>query len=327
VQQWHVFATVYEMVNALLDGILDGAIAGLTTWVVPVLLAAAVAYIGWQAIAWTITGQMDPARFVPVLLRIAIVITAVSSVGNYHQWVGDVMLQAPQELMNAVAGTNASAPDRFDKLWSDSWVGAQRIFAAIPTGWSDIGRAIIIGIIILLFLVVACVAIAYSFLVTLVALLTLKFGVALGPLFVACFAFPFTRRMGDNWLGVIASAVVTIAGVAVLLEMLVAVQEPMIAAVQAPPAALRDNVIAMTHSLFNCGIVFFIVGVLVRQVPAMARAIAGGVATRVEPYQHAAASAAHRAMASTKTAATAARGTARAVGARLNPAGRSRSIT
>lgn len=266
-------------------------LAATVAYVHPIVIAGAVAWIAAQAVA--VAYANTPMRTLyNGIFRIAVVIAVLQSVGTYNQWVGDVAQALPNEIANMLSGAhnNITAGQAFNNVLNAAFKAALTVWEHAPTYSLTI---IIIGIAIIGFLALAIMCIGAAALTYVASTVSLIFFIKIGPLFLALFAFPLTRRFGSGWVTAIVSAALTQILTVALLALLIGAEQQTITQMVTKSATGADpNVINELISLMLGGFLFWVVWELMKQAASFASSIAGGVHQRVGQFAEAAVSAA-----------------------------------
>ena len=143
-------------------------------------------------------------------------------------------------------------------------------------------KGIGLAIAVIIYWVVALAAIGVGFVVFLASHVLLALEIAIGPLFVALFAFPATRSFFNGWLSAVVSTVLAMVLIVALMSLMVQVETAEIARLAAAPSGA--NVIGQLGALLGVGALLGICGILSRQIPSVATGIAHGVYHNTNAY-------------------------------------------
>jgi type IV secretory pathway VirB6-like protein len=255
------------------------------------LLNATVAYVRpiviAGAVAW-IAAQNAPIRTLyNGIFRIAVVVAVLQTVATYNAWVGDVAQTFPNEIANMLSGTqnNITAGQAFNTILNTAFKAALTVWEHAPD-YSF--TTIVIGIGILGFLCLAIMCIGAAALTYTASTVILIFFIKIGPLFLALFAFPQTRRFGNGWVTAVVSAALTQIFTVALLALLIGAEQQTINQMVTKSATGADpNVINELISLMLGGFLFWVIWELMKQAESFASGIAGGVHQRVSQFAEA----------------------------------------
>ena len=200
--------------------------AALQGWVLGWFSIAVGAYL----VAILLMAALNPGSesstllFRKVFLAGAVWSIAASSAG-FAIYVAGFILGLVNGISNAIVGlfggaavTSASA---FDGAANQLIAIGVVVWGHIPKyGYVD---GFLLGGILLFYFLAAVIVVGFLFLLYLLSNVILGFLIAFGPIFVACFMFPFARRFFDGWLGVVMAAVVTQIFIVGLMTMFISV--------------------------------------------------------------------------------------------------------
>jgi type IV secretory pathway VirB6-like protein len=273
---WQFFQTLTTQLIAALQGATNGMVNGAVGYARPVVPAAAVAWLAFQAIA--VAHQAASVRsMVHGLIRMAVVIFLIQTVANYNQYVGTVAQTIPTQVGNALAAGGANTGNvgngtAFDTVSNAAIKAALTTYEAIPAFSLS---SIPLWIAVIGFIGVAVLAVTISYAVYLASTVLLMLLLAVGPLFVALFAFPQTQKFGAGWVAAVVSTIVTQILAIALLVLFVGVEQETIGRVTT--GGVAANFIDAVVALVECAALMLLISTLVKQTPAIAQSIAGGV--------------------------------------------------
>jgi type IV secretion system protein VirB6 len=211
------------------------------------------------------------------MIRAAIVVFLMQA-ANYNQYISTLARAIPNEVGNALAAAGANAGSvasgaAFDTVWNAA-------AKAGLTAWEQVPKyslsSIPLWFAIIVYLAIALVAIGVSFLVYLASTILLLLLLAVGPLFVALFAFPQTFKFASGWVAALVSAIVTQILALAVLAMFVATEQATIARITTD-VAVNGNFIDAIITLAEAALLMWLIATLVKQTPSIAQGIAGGV--------------------------------------------------
>lgn len=273
---WAFFAGLMTQLLGLVQNASNGMIAGALGYARPALLVGVTAWLAFQAVC--VANGVAPLRSLyHGLIRAAIVVFLMQA-ANYNQYITTLATAIPNEVGNALAaaGANAGAVASgaaFDTVWNAA-------AKAGLTAWGQVPKfslsSIPLWIAIIVYLAIALVAIGISFLVYLASTILLLLMLSVGPLFVALFAFPQTAKFGAGWVAALVSAIVTQILALAVLALFVVTEQATILRITAGVAA-DGNFIDAIVTLAEAALLMWLIATLVKQTPAIAQGIAGGV--------------------------------------------------
>jgi type IV secretion system protein VirB6 len=252
-------------------------------YVRPLVIACAVAWIATQALAVSYANASS-ATLLTGIFRIAVVVAVLQTAGTYNQWVGDVAQTLPNEIANTISGAqnNITTGQAFNTALNAAFKGALTVWEHAPKYSFTV---IIIGISVIGFLAIAIASIGSAALTYAASTIALIFFIKIGPLFLALFAFPQTRRFGSGWVTALVSAALTQIFTVGLLGLLMGAEQQTINQMVTKTATGADpNVIDELISLMLGGFLFWVIWELLRQAASFASSIAGGVHQKVNQF-------------------------------------------
>lgn len=325
---WSVFAWLLAQLEPPLLSTVDAMSGAMVSYVRPALQWGLIAYMAGKMLLMAIKpGREEMAEWETTLLLFAVVFFVAANVSGYTTYVRTLFLTTlPNDLGSAITGASGNVPlsgALFDGIWNKAWAAGLLAYRNLPFSV----KAIVLGVVIILFWGVALIATAVEFFVWFGSRVVLALLIGVGPLFVALAAFPFLRRIFERWLGAVLSCILLQVFSVALLTLVVGAENKLIAMMT---TTASDNPIAQLQMLFGGILLFVVCALIAKRLPGLAEAIGGGVAFEAMAIGRTAqgavmgaavggvAGAAAGAMAATK-------GATQAIRARMNPAGKSMS--
>lgn len=180
-------------------------------------------------------------------------------------------------IVGTFGGTAITGPGSFDAMANNMIAVGAVTMKHVP--WYAIVKGIGMLLIVDFFIIAAIIAIGLMFVLFMLSSVMLGFLLAFGPLFVACYMFPFTRQFFDGWLRTIVAAALTqifIVGLSTLFSVVVAaVLLPITAALNGadgPGGDIFPELVSLLVLLVTCAIFVW----LAFHVASLAQSIAGG---------------------------------------------------
>lgn len=270
---WTLFQTLGQEIQQPLLAMVDVMIAGLTGPVGQVVRVGVVVMIGWFMLKGVVTGGGNPwSDFERKLLLGGAVYLLCSQAANYHQWVADLFLQRMGQEITALIGGGGGQPitgKSFDDVWNTAYVAGLAVYKQLD--WTDIG----LQLLVVIFWVVSLLAIGLGFLIWMTSFVLLTLFIGTGPIFAACFAFPFVKSIAERWFGAMIAAVILQVFVVALLTILTKTEVAMIGQIA---SAGSGNAVQQLQLLLGGLALFFVCGLILLQLPAAASSLSGGLA-------------------------------------------------
>lgn len=270
----NIFTSVTSRVEAPFIGSVDALIAAFVAWLSGPLQAALVLYIALMGVLFLRGASQEPfGEVMGRVLRLCIIVWLCTNAAVYNQWVRDFFITTlPTEINGVAAGAVGGSPmtaAAFDSLWQRSIGVGMSVWSTL--GWSDIGPSLAV----LFMWVCAGLAVAFSYLVWLLARVGLGLVVAVGPIFIALGLFPATRALMERWVGQLINFVVLQVLVVVLLRLLIDSQEALITQIASTSASASGA--QRLQMLLAVSVLFIVCATMAMQLPSLASALAGGV--------------------------------------------------
>jgi type IV secretion system protein VirB6 len=257
----------------------NGMINGALGYVRPVLLVAITASIAFQAIA--VANNVAALRSLwHGVIRAAVVVFLLQGAAVYNQYVSNLATVIPTEVGAALATAgvntgNVANGAEFDVVLNAAIKAGLTVYDKIPDySVKTIGLCIAVVI----YWGIALGAIGISFAVYLASTLLLQLLLAVGPLFVALFAFPQAAKFGAGWVAGLVSVIVTqILAVAILVMFMAAETATVQRVTAAGVAGMAGNFVNGIIALGEGALLMVLISGLVKQAPGLAQGIAHGV--------------------------------------------------
>lgn len=260
------FADIEDTFTAPLDSFISSGSSNIASAVAGPLTVAVTLYIMITGIMMML-GKLDaPIREICLrVIKIGIILALVKESGTYQQFVTGIFFETlPNEITSALSTGSPISGSSLDGLLTKIQLTAVTIMS--KAGWDY--TIITYGMAALLLIVIALIALAVSFVVTLYAKVALSLVLALGPIFIACALFDATRRMTEAWFAQVLNFSVLQVLVVALGSLLVSVLD-----VQVNGAASVQDALMIPLSL---GATFVAAGYILYQLPSLASSLAGG---------------------------------------------------
>lgn len=268
---WALYQGIFDGIITPLLMSLQGMIGAVVGTIKPAVIALIILWLALAGIEMSVGHKTLQAMIKDILLAVFF-LGLLQSSAIYMQYVGDLFLTIIPNSASAAFGGQPSPIAGIDRVLTVAMNAAIRTYQAMPWTLS----AIPLGIGVVIFVIVAFVATGFTFGIYAVAVFTVVVCVFVGPIFVGLAAIPATRRFSIGWLSVIVSGVTTqVLALAVLL-LLTAAETVALGRVESV-VVTGGNSISMMIGLGQCGILMFLCTIVIKEIPALARAIGGGV--------------------------------------------------
>lgn len=284
--------------DALTAGIRGYVSMALTPWEILYFcgLALSIGYFG---------GGPHPKEAIRRCLIVALLGYLIVNAAAYNTYIRDVFLtKFPNDINTAISGAAINA-NAFDKLMEKAFTAGVVVFQNLPMSWISIP----IGCLIILYWGISLLCIFAGFLIYATAQELAAVCIPLGPLMLAFFMVAAVRGVAERWLSVLISSVLVQYLCVAITSLMITTEAALVTTFAGENG---DNIYDRAAGLVVAVLVFFGMAYMLKQIPAIALAIAGGIHFHVGAITG---STIGRAAETTKTVATtAATGGAGAVG-------------
>jgi type IV secretion system protein VirB6 len=267
VDGWTIFQALTDQLDGPLRDAVDGIINGLfpsVTQGFQVGLTIWLALLGYR-IGWGRGGDAIGTMLSSFVYAAAV--SAAMTVAVYHDDIEAVAFDLPNQIATAIGGGEFGA-NSFDDLSGRAWAGGLRVWQHLD--WRDIGMQFLVVV----FWLVSAISIAAGFGIWLASHLILSLLIAIGPLFIVLFLFPPFRGYCERWIGAVLSMITLQVLIAALLTLMIESERTLLGTLAQADGA---SPLPGARMLISAAILFIICAMILRELPGVAVAIAGGV--------------------------------------------------
>lgn len=266
----NLFEGMFSVVDRALDKYITDTATDLIAYITPMFTSMLIVWIaiwGYLMMFGKVSEPLQEGVF--RILRVGFIMTLGLTVGTYMGVVVDVLAHGPEKVAAVITGSNESAAAILDSLFS-------RVLAVADQAWDKAGvmsgdfGMYLVAILIMVFGGGVAIVVAFLLLASKVATTVL---LAIGPIFIIGLLFNTTQRFFESWLGMVINFGMLLVLGSAIGRMVIDVSEAFMGIVESSASSMAS----MTTSAYL--IAFFALGILVlKQVPAIASALGGGVA-------------------------------------------------
>ncbi|WP_048307757.1 type IV secretion system protein [Halomonas sp. PR-M31] len=266
----NLFEGMFSVVDQALDQYIVNTATDLIAYITPMFTSMLIVWIaiwGYLMMFGKVSEPLQEGVF--RILRIGFIMTLGLTVGTYMGVVVDVLAHGPEKVAAVITGSNGGAAAILDSLFS-------RVLAVADQAWDKAGvmsgdfGMYLVAILIMVFGGGVAIVVAFLLLASKVATTVL---LAIGPLFIIGLLFNTTQRFFESWLSMVINFGTLLILGSAIGRMVIDVSEAFMDIVESSASSMAS----MTTSAYL--IAFFALGILVlKQVPAIASALGGGVA-------------------------------------------------
>jgi type IV secretory pathway VirB6-like protein len=236
----------------------------------PVVLGMVTLWLGF--VAFDIANGTKTVQQAMRDFFIAGMVIGALQTAQYTQYVSDFFLHAVPNTVGAALGGQTSPVAGLDKVLNTAASAAGKAFEALPPLAL---KSIPLGLGIIVFIVLALASTGFAFAIYMTAAIINVAAIVIGPVFLALAAIPFTRRFAAGWFGVLVGGCVTQLLALAVIQLLSGAELNMIE--QIVGAAGNTNSLDMLWGLAQCGLLLALCTAVVKKIPDISTAIAGGV--------------------------------------------------
>lgn len=266
----NLFEGMFAVIDQALDQYIISTATDLIAHVTPVFTSMLIVWIaiwGYMLMFGKASEPLQEGVF--RILRIGFIMTLGLSVGTYMDVIVNVLADGPGQIAAVVTGSNGGVATILDQLFT-------RVLGLADQAWDKAGvmsgdfGMYLIAILIMVFGGGVSIVVAFLLLASKVATTVL---LAIGPLFIIGLLFNTTQRFFESWLGMVMNFGMLLILGSAIGRMVIEVSASFMDIVESS----TSNMASMTTCAYL--IAFFALGILVlKQIPAIASALGGGVA-------------------------------------------------
>lgn len=266
----NLFEGMFAVVDQALDQYVINTATDLIAYISPIFTSMLIVWIaiwGYLMMFGKVTEPLQEGVF--RILRIGFIMTLGLTVGTYMDVVVDVLAHGPESIAAVVTGSNGGAATILDNLFSRVLDVADQAWDKAGVMSGDFGMYLVASL-IMVFGGGVTIVVAFLLLASKVATTVL---LAIGPLFIIGLLFNTTQRFFESWLGMVMNFGMLLILGSAIGRMVIDVSEAFMNIVESSTSSMAN----MTTCAYL--IAFFALGILIlKQVPAIASALGGGVA-------------------------------------------------
>jgi type IV secretion system protein VirB6 len=267
----NLFEGMFAVVDQALDQYIINTATDLIAYISPIFTSLLIVWIaiwGYLMMFGKVTEPLQEGVF--RILRIGFIMTLGLTVGTYMGVVVDVLAHGPESIAAVVTGSNGGAATILDNLFSNVLGVADKAWDKAGVMSGDFGMYLV-AVLILIFGGGVTIVVAFLLLASKVATTAL---LAIGPLFIIGLLFNTTQRFFESWLGMVVNYGMLLVLGSAVGRMIIDVSETFMKIVESSSGGNMANMTTCAYLIS-----YFALGVLVlKQVPAIASALGGGVA-------------------------------------------------
>ena len=272
---FHFYSKMFTELNSALTTYVNDTAINVIEAITPVSRILFMTYVclwGWAMMRGVISEPIMDG--VGRIVRLALISGIALQIGNYNGFLADFLWNSPDALANYIGGSNSTS----NTSYLDSLMSKMYDFGEVYNLKAQANRAY--GIPDFSFLIIAFIiwtagllTTAYGAFLLVLSKMGLSIALGVGPIFVLLTLFEPTKRFFDAWLGQTLNYVFMVVLSAASIRLIMSILDYYLKDINL--AKISDPM--LDHAL--PAIVFSAIAALVlKQMPAMASALGGGVA-------------------------------------------------
>ncbi|PHM51286.1 type IV secretion system protein [Xenorhabdus sp. KK7.4] len=269
----NLFNRIFANIDAALSNYITETIGKVIGYATPLFTSMMILWIVMWGYLMLFSRVQEPLQDgVFRILRIGGILTLGLTAGTYMDIVVNALQKGPEHISAVVSGTTGTTANTLDALFT-------KVFNVAKAAWEKGG--VMNGnfglyLIALIVLVVGCgLTLFVAFLVLLSKFMTTIL-LGIGPLFIIGLLFNTTQRFFEAWLGMICNFGILLVLSASIGTLMISLADTYITRI-APTEIDAADMANLGDATMLC-LVFALCILIVRQVPAVASALGGGVA-------------------------------------------------
>ena len=267
----NLYKSIFSLVDQSLHNYVQQGSARLIQYLIPVFTSMILIWVaiwGYSMIFGRSEQPLQEGFF--RILRIGFILTLGLTVGHYNQLVVRFLSETPQLIASVLQGGKAQdAAHLLDNLYGQIFILADNAWRQGGVMNGNFGMYILA---MALLIIGSCLTLLVAFFI-LLSKVMVSVLLAIGPIFFVLLLFQATQRFFESWLGMVLNfGFILLLGVA-SGQLMTAVASKYLAQISHNHAALTT----LSDSSMLC-VVLGLCILVMKQIPAMASALGGGVA-------------------------------------------------
>ncbi|MFZ3236934.1 MAG: type IV secretion system protein [Stellaceae bacterium] len=203
---------------------------------------------------------------------VAACVIVLLQAGQYTQYISNLFLTAVPTTIGQALGGATNPASALDTVLNTAVNGACDAYKSLPPYAL---KSIALGMAIIVFVVIALVSLVFTYGIYMVAAILNVAAVVVGPVFLAMAAVPMTRRYAAGWFGVLIGGCCCQLMALAVIQLMSGAELAMIKTLLGSPG--DTNSLALLWGLGQCGMLLSLSTLVVKKIPELSQAIAGGV--------------------------------------------------
>jgi hypothetical protein len=265
------FAVLYSALITPLLAQLETMIGTVCSTMQPIALVMITMWLGFVGADIAFGHKTLPAACKDFAVAACVIV--LLQAGQYTQYISNLFLTAVPATIGQALGGATNPASALDTVLNTAINGACDAYKSLPPYAL---KSIALGIAIIAFMVIALVSLVFTYGIYMVAAILNVAAVVVGPVFLALAAVPMTRRFAAGWFGVLVGGCCCQLMALAVIQLISGAELTMIKTLLAAPPG-DTNSLALLWGLGQCGMLLALSTCVVKKIPELSQAIAGGV--------------------------------------------------
>ena len=265
------FATLYSALITPLMAQLQGMIGTVCSTMQPIALVMLTVWLAFVGADIAFGHKTLPAACKDFAVAACVIV--LLQAGQYTQYISNLFLTAVPTTIGQALGGATNPASALDTVLNTAINGACDTYKSLPPFAL---KSIALGMAVIVFVLIALASLVFTYGIYMVAAVLNVAAVVVGPVFLALAAVPMTRRYAAGWFGVLVGGCCCQLMALAVIQLLSGAELTMIRTLlTAPPG--DTNSLALLWGLGQCGMLLALSTLVVKKIPELSQAIAGGV--------------------------------------------------
>jgi hypothetical protein len=264
------FATLYSALITPLMAQLQAMIGTVCSTMQPIALVMLTIWLAFVGADIAFGHKTLPAACKDFAVTACVIV--LLQAGQYTQYISNLFLTAVPTTIGQALGDATNPASALDTVLNTAVNGACDAYKSLPPYAL---KSIALGMAIIVFVVITLVSLVFTYGIYMVAAILNVAAVVVGPVFLALAAVPMTRRYAAGWLGVLIGGCCCQLMALAVIQLMSGAELTMIRTLLGPPG--DTNSLALLWGLGQCGMLLSLSTLVVKKIPELSQAIAGGV--------------------------------------------------
>jgi hypothetical protein len=265
------FATLYSALITPLMAQLQGMIGTVCSTMQPIALVMLTVWLAFVGADIAFAHKTLPAACKDFAVAACVIV--LLQAGQYTQYISNLFLTAVPTTIGQALGGATNPASALDTVLNTAINGACDAYKSLPPFAL---KSIALGMAVIVFVLIALASLVFTYGIYMVAAILNVAAVVVGPVFLALAAVPMTRRYAAGWFGVLVGGCCCQLMALAVIQLMSGAELTMIRTLlTAPPG--DTNSLALLWGLGQCGMLLALSTLVVKKIPELSQAIAGGV--------------------------------------------------